>query len=247
MVSQQQQSTDQVSKVVPAELVSGSHAARTDPAWGLPSHHFSRWPAFIAICAAIVLYYVLPENLIQFKPRQLFPVLEALLLVPILLTNVRDRWRRTSWKRPVFMVLIVLVTASNFTALGLLVFQLTHGHANNGRELLRAGVDIWVTNIIIFALWYWELDRGGPIARLLPNHPEPDFLFPQMTTPEAAPKDWAPSFMDYLYVSFTNSTAFSPTDTMPLTEWAKLLMGAQTLASLLTIALVGARAVNILN
>jgi hypothetical protein len=101
--------------------------------------------------------------------------------------------------------------------------------------------------VIVFGLWYWELDRGGPSARHDPHHREPDFLFPQMATPGAARPDWAPGFLDYLYVSFTNATAFSPTDTMPLTPLAKGLMGVQSAASLLTVALVAARAVNILS
>jgi hypothetical protein len=107
-------------------------------------------------------------------------------------------------------------------------------------------VPIWLTNVIVFGLWYWELDRGGVAARLRQNHRRPDFLFPQMSTPGSAP-GWTPDFMDYLYTSFTNATAFSPTDTMPLTAWAKLLMMVQSLASLRTVALVISRAVNILS
>jgi hypothetical protein len=108
-------------------------------------------------------------------------------------------------------------------------------------------VQIWLTNVIVFGLWYWDLDRGGPIERRRIHHRQPDFLFPQMVTPGAAPEPWCPHFVDYLYVSFTNATAFSPTDTMPLTAWAKLLMMVQSLASLLTVVLVAARAVNILS
>jgi hypothetical protein len=107
-------------------------------------------------------------------------------------------------------------------------------------------VPIWLTNVIVFGLWYWDLDRGGPATRLHENHRRPDFLFPQMSTPGSGP-NWTPDFLDYLYTSFTNATAFSPTDTMPLTAWAKLLMMVQSLASLLTVALVVSRAVNILN
>lgn len=100
--------------------------------------------------------------------------------------------------------------------------------------------------MLVFALWYWELDRGGPGARLRADHRHPDFLFPQMITPACAVAPWSPGFVDYLYVSFTTATAFSPTDTMPLTAWAKILMVTQSLASLLTVVLVAARAVNIL-
>jgi hypothetical protein len=100
--------------------------------------------------------------------------------------------------------------------------------------------------VIVFGLWYWELDRGGPLARCLPHHRAPDFLFPQMSNPDSAPPGWAPSFFDYLFTSFTNASAFSPTDTMPLTEWAKALFMVQATASLATAVLVIARIANIL-
>src|SRR5262249_30666424 len=111
--------------------------------------------------------------------------------------------------------------------------------------LLNAGA-VWFTSVIVFALWYWEFDRGGPAARANARRPYPDFLFPQMASPEVAPPDWEPTFVDYLYLSFTNTTAFSPTDTMPLSRWAKLAMFVQSGASLVLVALVVARAVNIL-
>src|SRR6202035_1067567 len=115
-----------------------------------------------------------------------------------------------------------------------------------GRALIYASVPVWLTNVLVFALWYWELDRGGPVARQQEHRRQPDFLFPQMNAPAATTSDWDPSFLDYMYTSFTNATAFSPTDTMPLTAWAKSLMMVQSLASLLTVALVVSRAVNIL-
>jgi hypothetical protein len=105
---------------------------------------------------------------------------------------------------------------------------------------------LWVTNVLLFGLWYWELDRGGPLARMATPDAMPDFLFPQMTEPRHSPAGWMPGLIDYLYLSFTNATAFSPTDTMPLSSIAKVLMTAQSLASLLTIGLIVARAVNIL-
>jgi uncharacterized membrane protein len=112
--------------------------------------------------------------------------------------------------------------------------------------LLFAAAAIWGSNVVVFALWYWEFDRGGPVARAHAHRPNPDFLFPQMQTPELVSKDWEPTFFDYGYVSYTNATAFSPTDTMPLSRWAKLLMLMQSITSLATVALVVARAVNIL-
>ena len=105
---------------------------------------------------------------------------------------------------------------------------------------------MWTTNVIVFAVWYWEFDRGGPAARARGTDPYPDFLFTQMTAPEHAPPDWEPAFVDYLYVSFTNSTAFSPADTMPLAAWAKLTMLGQASVSILLLVLVVSRAVGIL-
>jgi uncharacterized membrane protein len=111
--------------------------------------------------------------------------------------------------------------------------------------LLLIGGAIWLTNVIVFGMWYWNLDRGGPAARAQALKPYPDFLFPQMTVVDLSPPDWQPEFFDYLYLSFTNAAAFSPTDTMPLARWAKLAMMLQSIVSLGTVVLVIARAVNI--
>jgi uncharacterized membrane protein len=113
--------------------------------------------------------------------------------------------------------------------------------------LLWSGFSIWLANIVIFSLWYWDFDRGGPTARATASDAEPDFLFPQMTDPAYAEPGWHPRYFDYLYVSLTNASAFSPTDTMPLTRWAKLLMGTQSATSLVLVGMVLARAVNILH
>lgn len=144
------------------------------------------------------------------------------------------------------MALIALITVANVVSLTELIHALLYRSVGGGRFLVYASVPIWLTNVIVFGLWYWELDRGGPAARQQSHHRQPDFLFPQMSTPGSAP-GWVPDFLDYLYTSFTNATAFSPTDTMPLTAWAKLLMMLQSLASLVTVAVVISRAVNILN
>jgi len=125
---------------------------------------------------------------------------------------------------------------------------LLRGGQENGRSLIYSGALLYITNVLLFGLWYWELDRGGPAARMSKHdHERVDFLFPQMTDERWAPKRWLPGLGDYLYVSLTNATAFSPTDTMPLTQTAKGLMSAQSLVSLVTIGLVVARAVNILS
>lgn len=146
--------------------------------------------------------------------------------------------------------LTALVALANFTSIARLVNQILR-HKSGGPTidavtLLASGVVIWITNVIVFALWYWEFDRGGPFAHAEARRPHLDFLFPQMADPSKAQVDWEPTFVDYAYLSFTNSTAFSPTDTMPLTRWAKLTMLVQSLVSLVTLVLVAARAVNIL-
>jgi hypothetical protein len=145
------------------------------------------------------------------------------------------------------MGLIGLVSAVNLYSLFQLVHYLLQGGKAGGHALVVAGAVLWSTNVLLFGLWYWELDRGGPMRRMLEPDALPDFLFPQMTEPRVAPPGWIPGLIDYLYVSFTNATAFSPTDTMPLTAMAKILMTVQSLASLVTVGLVVARAVNILS
>lgn len=127
-----------------------------------------------------------------------------------------------------------------------MVDHLLYGGITKGRPLLYGAVSVWLTNIIVFGLWFWELDRGGPMARARAKERHPDFLFPQMVTPEIAQPNWRPEFVDYLYVSLTNAAAFSPTDTMPLTRAGKTLMSAESLVSIVTVGIVAARAVNIL-
>jgi uncharacterized membrane protein len=215
-------------------------------AWGIQSHAEPRWPALLAVAAAIALQLVLPEKLIQgLGNRALIPALEGLLLVVLLVANPGHISKEESRLRVVGVALIALISIANVVSLIELIHALLYGSRAGGRPLVYASIPIWLTNVIVFGLWYWELDRGGPAGRQQPRHREPDFLFPQMSTPGAAP-GWTPGFLDYLYTSFTNATAFSPTDTMPLTAWAKLLMMAQSLASLVTIAVVISRAVNIL-
>ena len=139
------------------------------------------------------------------------------------------------------------MTISNTASAFLLIDHLVSGHTHNPNRLLLSGGTIWLTNIIIFSLWFWDLDRGGPGARAEAVNQHPDFMFPQMGDPGYAPDHWHPNFFDYLYTSFTNASAFSPTDVLPLTRWAKMLMLVQSLTSLLTVGLIVARAVNILH
>jgi uncharacterized membrane protein len=224
-------------------------------AWGTPAHGEPRWPASLAVLAALALYITLDIRFqLPFGPssfwrieRWIIPALEMALLLPLSLGAPRRHHNEPKWARIAAVALIAVVNLSNMISLGLLVNGLLHGSKTSGSLLFFAAINIWLTNVIVFSLWYWELDRGGPDERSSPQHREPDFLFPQMSTPGCAPQGWRPHFLDYLYVAFTNATAFSPTDTMPLTRWAKLLMLVQSLASLLTIAMVAARAVNILS
>jgi uncharacterized membrane protein len=215
-------------------------------AWGIQSHGEPRWPALLAVATAMVLQLLLPEKLIQgLGNRALIPALEGLLLVVLLVVNPGRISKEESRLRIVGVTLIALISVANVVSLIELIHALLYGSRAGGRPLVYASIPIWLTNVIVFGLWYWELDRGGPARRQQSRRRQPDFLFPQMATPGAAP-GWTPDFLDYLYTSFTNATAFSPTDTMPLTAWAKLLMMAQSLASLVTVAVVISRAVNIL-
>jgi uncharacterized membrane protein len=227
----------------------GDAAGRTASdaaAWGVPSPAESRLPVIGAVVVAIGLQLILPgELLVGQGNRWVIPALECALLVVLLVVNPRTINPEERRLRAVGITLIALVTIANVASLVALIHALLYGSRAGGRTLVYASVPIWLTNVIVFGLWYWELDRGGPAARCQPTHRRPDFLFPQMVT-RAVDPDWTPRFSDYLYTSFTNATAFSPTDTMPLTVWAKLLMSAQAMASLITVAVVVSRAVNIL-
>jgi uncharacterized membrane protein len=193
-------------------------------AWGIASHGEPRWPALLAVLAAIALQLILPDTLIRgLGNRALIPALEGALIVVLLTTNPGHISKEAARLRVVGVALIALTTVANVVSLTELIHALLYDTRAGGRSLVYASVPVWLTNVIVFGLWYWELDRGGPAARQLPD------------------------LLDYIYTSFTNATAFSPTDTLPLTAWAKLLMMLQSLASLVTVAVVISRAVNILS
>jgi uncharacterized membrane protein len=203
------------------------------------------WPAQLTVAVVIALNLALPER-VTAGPSWLVPsVAGALLLALVIITPARaDRHR--GGVRHFALAVIGLVSLASLASLCLLVHYLINGGAAGGRELILAGVGLWATNVLLFAVWYWELDRGGPVARFRAPDTLPDFLFPQMDSPQHSPPGWRPGFVDYLYLSLTNATAFSPTDTMPLTPTAKVVMALQSVSALLTIALVVSRAVNIL-
>jgi len=203
------------------------------------------WPAQATVIVAIALQLVLPQRL-KAGPSWLLPVLEAMLVVGLIAASPREIEYEHPRRKRVAVVMIAIVSAANIYSLIALSKHLLHHEVSNGHQLIVSGMLIWLTNFMIFALWYWEIDRGGPGQRAAGDDASPDFLFPQMTDDRIEPLHWRPHFIDYLYVSLTNATAFSPTDTMPLTPTAKSIMGIQSLVSLVTIGLIVSRAVNIL-
>jgi len=217
-------------------------------AWRRKSPHGEhRWPSVAAVAVAVVIQLLLPNSLVL-QPKWLLPAVELALVVALVAASPVRIESRHPALRPLALCLVGAMTLANAASAVLLVEHLLSGQGmTDARTLLGSGAAIYATNIIAFGLWYWELDRGGPVARMDGVHQHTDFLFAQMTQPDAAPRDWEPSFLDYLYLAYTNATAFSPTDTLPLSRWAKMLMLVQSAIALATIALVVARAVNILS
>ena len=208
--------------------------------------HDPVWHVQIAMLAAIVLQLLLPNDFFV-GSRYVIPVIEFILLAALSLTTPRERIFRSLTRRVNAILLVIITSAANTYALGMVVDKLLNGkHVANGRTLILAAINIYLTNVIIFALWYWEMDGGGPGERQRIQKYEQDFMFPQNQNESYKHPEWRPTFIDYLYVSSTNAMAFSPTDTMPLSRRAKMLMLVQAAISLITIALVAARAVNIL-
>ncbi len=170
---------------------------------------------------------------------------EVVLLVPLAFSRPRHQLEQAGRRRTVSIGLISLTSLSNALLLGALLTSLVKGDERSGGQLLLKAGTVWGTNVIAFGLWYWAFDRGGPVRRLKDDPPPPDFQFPQMENPQLAEPGWRPHLFDYVYISFTNSIAFSPTDAMPLSRRAKMLMLAESSISAVTVLLVTARAVNI--
>ncbi len=229
----------------------------SEPAQGQKHPGEPRLPAACAVLVAIGLYAGLPTQLI-FGPRFVVPVLELALFVPLVAANPRRMNRANRSLRRLSIGLVLLIALANSVALVLLIHALVNGRASQGATLLLAAGQVWSTNIIIFGLAFWELDRGGPVRRTHDEReewPAADFRFPQDEDHDAVievaagssrTSGWAPGFIDYLYVSVTNSSAFSPTDTMPLSPRAKMLMGTESVSSLVLSVLVIAHAVGTL-
>ena len=213
----------------------------------------NRFPPAIAVLVALVVYALLPAPL-QFGGRLVIPAVEVMLLVALFVANPRRITRQTRWSRAASIGLAVVVIATNLVSLGLLISELS-SKAPSGQNLLVGAMQIWVTNVIGFALLYWELDRGGPVARRNETRdelPAADWRFSQdenkdtvseVSRTSSEVSGWVPVFIDFLYLSVTNSSAFSPTDTMPLSSRAKTLMAIQASAALLVSLLLVARAV----
>jgi uncharacterized membrane protein len=217
------------------------------PAWKRPTEGEARWQATVAVVIAIALQFPLSGRFVLVRPVWLLPAVEALLLVALVLANPRRINNESKAIRMLSLFLVAIFSLTNAWSVGRLVVGLVDGtEGENAGRLLITGGAIWLTNVIVFALWYWEFDRGGPVARANATRIYPDFQFVQMTSPQLAPPEWEPAFGDYAYLSFTNAAAFSPTDVLPLTRWAKMAMTVQSAVSIVTVALVVARAVNIL-
>jgi hypothetical protein len=171
---------------------------------------------------------------------------ELTLLLPLAWHRPRRMLEQRGFRRATSLSLIGVITITNGLLIWTLVASILRGDEHSGPELLAKAVTVWGTNVVAFGLWFWVFDRGGPARRERPDEPPPDFQFPQMENPDLAAPNWQPRLVDYIYVSFTNSIAFSPTDSMPLSTRAKLLMLAESATSAITVLLAAARAVNIL-
>jgi hypothetical protein len=206
----------------------------------------ARWPMAGAVLAAIVLTILLPEAL-RLGPRWLLPLIETVLLLVVVVGDPGRINRRSRELRTVSIVLVSVLVFATLWSTGQLIDDLIHGGpaTNSANELLAAGTAVWFSNIIAFALLYWEIDGGGAAVRAHQFPEDADFAFPQQSNPRLARPGWRPLFVDYLYLGYTNATAFSPTDVMPLAPWAKLTMAVQSFISIAILGLVIARAVNV--
>jgi len=201
-----------------------------------------RWPAFVAMLAAGCLYLALPEPL-SLGPSWGLLAIMCVLLVPLLISVRKGHFNVT---RILTLAANGVITLAMIVSLGILIYGIPR-HTETPQALLRSATALWFTNVLVFALWYWKLDAGGPLGRdVARGDLDSSFLFPQMMNQQDADEHWSPNFLDYLFLAFNTSTAFSPTDTAVLSRWAKAGMMVQSLISLTIVALLAARAVNIL-
>jgi hypothetical protein len=215
-----------------------------------PARIEPRWPVVLAVATyivmSIVLRVVVPRRE-SIGPHWLVPAVEIVLLVILVSADHGRLEGRPTWLRPASIVLVVLLLLAGLVATVTLITQLITGSkvVQSADTLLASGTIVWVGNALVFSLLYWLLDSGGPIARYRRERAHPDFAFPQHLAPELADPNWCPHYVDYLALGVTTSTAFSPTDVMPMVPWAKLTMALQSLISLTVVGLVIARAVNV--
>jgi uncharacterized membrane protein len=221
-----------------SEVNAGAERVRAEP----------RWPMALAVLVALLLTLVRPND-VRVAPKWVLPTVELLLLAVLVARDPGRIDRRATGLRVVSIVVVGLLVLDAMVATVHLIYVLIEGGhmTSSAGTLLEAGGVVWVSNVIVFSLLYWELDSGGAAARFQGASRYPDLAFPQQLSPELAPPGWRPWFIDYLYLGLTASTAFSPTDVMPLTPWAKVAMGCQSLISLAVLGLVIARAVNVLS
>jgi hypothetical protein len=217
-----------------------------------------RWPPVVAILVALALYATLPSD-VPVVLRAVVVVLGVILIVPVVLLNPRRVDRETRWSRGLSTAQVLLLLIANHTALAFVIHALLTAKPSDGPVILLATLQVWVTNVIAYGLAYWEIDRGGPVARTVqPRNrlPHADFRFPQDEDADAVREvaagsseksGWVAAFIDYLYFSLTNSMAFSPTDVMPLTTRAKIAMGLEAFVAFVILALVIARGVSLLS
>jgi uncharacterized membrane protein len=230
---------------LPSRFVADAVSTQQGRPYPPPAGPEAFWPVQVTVLVAIGLQVGLTKRL-TVGPTWLVPALEGVLLIGLSMATPRQLEHEHKTRRRTAIALTAFVSVANIVSLVQLTDLLLHHNVEKGTELIVSGMLIWLTNFLIFALWYWEIDRGGPGRRAAGHDGPPDFLFPQMSDDRIEPRYWRPQFFDYLYVSLTNATAFSPTDTMPLTVMAKAIMGIQSIVSLVTIGLVVSRAVNIL-
>ena len=207
----------------------------------------ARWPILLAVLCVMALTVLRPAEL-RVAPRWVLPSVEVVLLAIVIARHPARISPRAAILRAIAICVVGVVLADTLAATVRLIDVLINGGqaTNSASDLLSAGSIVWASNIFAFALLYWLIDGGGAAARAHHMPPSPDFGFPQQLSPEIAPPDWRPHFIDYLYLGLTASTAFSPTDVMPLARWAKVAMSVQSLISMGILGLVIARAINVL-
>ena len=203
------------------------------------------WHVQLALLITIAIQLTLPNKLSAF-PTLLIPALIVICMIGLQILTPKQPVFSSRLRRIVVLVLIASIAVANVTSLQLLFQAMLHASSSQAAQLLISAAGIYFTNIVIFGLLYWEIDDGGPGQRRRASNDGRDFLFPQQNLGYTLSKQWYPTFLDYLYVSVTSATAFSPTDTLPLSRRAKLIMGTQALASLVIVVLIAARAINIL-